>query len=216
MMPMARRTPVKMSAVMPGKITLKTISLRVADRLRASSSQFGSSRATPAAVLSRIGQTAANASRKYTGASPTPSTITAIGIHDSGEIMRSSWNSGMAAPEKLFDMATSTPSGTPMTMASPRPTATRCRLKTTCSQISEPPSISLNASAVGKGAKALAIGVDASSAVTPTDHNSKAQASPTRGRPNFVNNLLVIVRPPRFRCAAGWPASRRRPGHPRP
>ena len=77
---------------MPGSSTRSSVWMQVAERLRASSSQLASSWDTPAAVLSRIGHTAANASRKYAGASP--STITAIGIHDRGEIIRANWNRG--------------------------------------------------------------------------------------------------------------------------
>lgn len=77
---------------MPGSSTRSSVWMQVAERLRASSSQLASSWDTPAAVLSRIGHTAANASRKYAGASP--STITAIGIHDSA---RSSAQTGTGA-----------------------------------------------------------------------------------------------------------------------
>ena len=65
-----------------------TSSQRVADRLAASCSQCLSSAATPVAVLSMMGQTAAKLSRNTTGDSPTPSAITASGIHDRGETMR--------------------------------------------------------------------------------------------------------------------------------
>ncbi|MNP86040.1 hypothetical protein D3C76_1860430 [compost metagenome] len=63
-MPMARRTPVSTWPITPGTITLHKVSQRVALKLRLSCSQRGSSCRTPAAVFSKIGHNAANASRK--------------------------------------------------------------------------------------------------------------------------------------------------------
>ncbi|MNF09039.1 hypothetical protein D3C80_2096010 [compost metagenome] len=61
---MARRTPVSTWPITPGTITLHNVSQRVALKLRLSCNQRGSSWRTPAAVLSRIGHSAAKASRK--------------------------------------------------------------------------------------------------------------------------------------------------------
>ncbi|MDT4875529.1 hypothetical protein FQZ97_1109030 [compost metagenome] len=61
---MASRTPVSTWPSTPGTTTRDRVSQRVALRLLANCSQRGSSWRTPAAVLSRIGQTAAKASRK--------------------------------------------------------------------------------------------------------------------------------------------------------
>gem|GEM_PF-5974577 len=210
---MARRTPVRIWAVMPGSTTRSTVSVRVADRLRASSSQLRSSWATPAAVLSRMGQTAAKASRKYTGASPTPSTITAMGIHDSGEIMRRNWNTGENACENPRDRPTSTPSGTPTTKASSRPTATRCRLSRVCIQMSAPVSSWPSACSEGQGAKAAATGVLRASSAPPTHHRARTRAAPSSGNPIRRNTWIT---PRWFRGARNRPECRRPAGRPRP
>ncbi len=86
---MASRAPVSTGPRTAGTITRRSSSKRVALSDAPSCSQRGSIARTPALVLSRIGHTALNANRNQIGASPTPSSITAMGIHDSGEIIRS-------------------------------------------------------------------------------------------------------------------------------
>ncbi len=181
-MPSASRKPVSTCVTMPGSTICRTTSLRVADRLCASCSQLLSSAATPAAVLSRMGQTAANVSRNTTGASPTPSAITASGIHDSGETMRRNWNSVPVSLANSGDSPTQMPTGTAINSASSSEMPMRCRLSRICSQSAPSASSRPSAAKPAVGANAVRIASTSDSWRAPSDHSATASASPTTGQ----------------------------------
>ncbi len=85
---MASRRPVRMSGTTAGMITRRSSCPSPAPRLRATLIHSGFTWLTPWAVLITKGHTVATAIRKYTGGSPTPKAMMAMGIQARGEIMR--------------------------------------------------------------------------------------------------------------------------------
>ena len=116
------------------------------------------------------------------GASPTPNSITTIGIQDSGEIMRSSWKAPPVACSTARDRPISKPSGTPITRASTSPTSTRCRLASTCAHSCPLPSNQPRLLKVGQGASRLAIGMVCCSSQAPICHRSRSTSKPSAAR----------------------------------
>ena len=196
-MPSASLKPVSTWVRIPGSTMCSTISLRVADRLCASCSQLLSSAATPAAVLSMMGQTAAKVSRNTTGASPTPSAITASGIHDSGETMRRNWNSVPVSLANSGDSPIQMPSGTAISSASSSDSPMRCRLSAMCSHRSPAASSRPSAAKPAVGANALRMASTSDSWRAPSDHNPTASARPTTGQTRRSTARLMPLLMPR-------------------
>ena len=79
--------------------------------------------------------------------------ITAIGIQDSGEIIRRNWNGMLVTSRSTWKRPTRMPTGTPIAMAMTIPCSTRCRLGTVICIASPEDSISPRRVSAGSGAK---------------------------------------------------------------
>jgi hypothetical protein len=96
--------------------------------LRATLNQAGSTLASPAAVENMTGQTDAMAIRKMIESSHALNTNTAIGIHDSGLIMRRNWNAELLRSRKRLLRPMMMPIGTPIAIAISMPPPSRYML----------------------------------------------------------------------------------------
>ena len=120
--PKATLIPVKTCVCIAGSMIEIRVSMGVAPKLFASNFQRGSTDLTPEAVLMTIGHTDQIATKKYTGVSPIPNKMRAIGVQDRGDIIRKNCINTLLADSRGLLTPIAIPIGAPTKDAIRRPT----------------------------------------------------------------------------------------------